>query len=109
MFGWLVGYSGFLGPIAGVLICDYFSDPKKSDCDRGLVSTKRSVRILRRCELEGDWRRWRWVAAWRSVGLVYSPLRVLYDYAWFVGFGVSFIVYSALMAVPAEAEPQAAD
>src|ERR1700722_11845349 len=23
-FGWLVGYSGFLGPIAGVLICDYF-------------------------------------------------------------------------------------
>src|SRR5579872_7073288 len=24
IFGWLVGYSGFLGPIAGVLICDYF-------------------------------------------------------------------------------------
>jgi len=23
IFGWLVGYSGFLGPIAGVLICDY--------------------------------------------------------------------------------------
>ena len=22
--GWLVGYSGFLGPIAGVMICDYF-------------------------------------------------------------------------------------
>ncbi|OGU33113.1 MAG: nitrate reductase, partial [Ignavibacteria bacterium GWA2_35_9] len=24
IFGWLVGYSGFLGPIAGILICDYF-------------------------------------------------------------------------------------
>src|SRR5215469_13561403 len=24
IFGWLVGYSGFLGPIAGVMICDYF-------------------------------------------------------------------------------------
>src|ERR1700740_1327001 len=24
IFGWLVRYSGFLGPIAGVLICDYF-------------------------------------------------------------------------------------
>src|SRR5258706_14219794 len=24
IFGWLVGYSGFLGPIAGAMICDYF-------------------------------------------------------------------------------------
>ncbi|HXJ91387.1 MAG TPA: hypothetical protein VMT20_00720 [Terriglobia bacterium] len=30
------------------------------------------------------------------VGLVVPQLRVLYDYAWFVGFGVSFLVYSAL-------------
>src|SRR4030081_2643833 len=29
IFGWLVGYSGFLGPIAGVLICDYFIIRKK--------------------------------------------------------------------------------
>jgi NCS1 family nucleobase:cation symporter-1 len=32
------------------------------------------------------------------VGLVYAPLRALYDYAWFVGFGVSFTVYWALTA-----------
>jgi cytosine/uracil/thiamine/allantoin permease len=32
------------------------------------------------------------------VGLVYAPVRVLYDYAWFVGFGVSFVVYWALTA-----------
>src|SRR4030088_1873764 len=29
IFVWLVGYSGFLGPIAGVLICDYFLVRKK--------------------------------------------------------------------------------
>ncbi len=33
------------------------------------------------------------------VGLIYAPLRVLYDYAWFVGFGVSFVAYSLLMTV----------
>jgi cytosine/uracil/thiamine/allantoin permease len=33
------------------------------------------------------------------VGLIYAPLRVLYDYAWFVGFGVSFVGYSLLMTV----------
>ncbi len=27
--GWLVGYSGFLGPVAGILICDYFVRRKK--------------------------------------------------------------------------------
>ncbi len=29
IFGWLLGYSGFLGPIAGVMICDYFVVRKK--------------------------------------------------------------------------------
>ena len=29
IFKWLVGYSGFLGPIAGVMICDYFVVRKK--------------------------------------------------------------------------------
>src|SRR5271156_1342067 len=29
IFNWLVGYSGFLGPIAGVMICDYFVVRKK--------------------------------------------------------------------------------
>ena len=31
------------------------------------------------------------------IGLVVPALRVLYDYAWFVGFAVSFLVYYALM------------
>jgi len=95
IFGWLVGYSGFLGPIAGVLICDYFVMRKK---------TLRPDDLYRR---GGEYEFWRGfncnaIAALGAgagvafVGLVYPPLRFLYDYAWFVGFTVSFIVYSVL-------------
>jgi NCS1 family nucleobase:cation symporter-1 len=31
------------------------------------------------------------------IGLVVPPLRVLYNYAWFVGFAVSFAAYFVLM------------
>jgi NCS1 family nucleobase:cation symporter-1 len=24
IFGWLGGYAAFLGPVAGIMICDYF-------------------------------------------------------------------------------------
>jgi NCS1 family nucleobase:cation symporter-1 len=43
-------------------------------------------------------------AALAFVGLVVPALRVLYDYAWFVGFGASFIVYWALMRDQASAQ-----
>jgi cytosine/uracil/thiamine/allantoin permease len=29
--------------------------------------------------------------------LVYEPLKGLYDYAWFIGFGVSAVVHLVLM------------
>jgi cytosine/uracil/thiamine/allantoin permease len=39
------------------------------------------------------------------VGLVVPAVRALYNYAWFVGFAVSFVAYYALMRTrPAEAE-----
>ena len=34
-------------------------------------------------------------AAW--VGLVVPALRPLYDYAWFAGFGVAFLIHTLLM------------
>jgi nucleobase:cation symporter-1, NCS1 family len=98
VFGWLVGYSGFLGPIAGVLICDYFLIRKK------VIVTEDLYRRNGIYEYSGGVN-WKSIAALAIgsgvafVGLVYSPLRVLYDYAWFVGFGVSFVAYSALMFV----------
>jgi NCS1 family nucleobase:cation symporter-1 len=96
IFGWLVGYSGLLGPVAGVMIADYF--------------------ILRRARLKLDdlYSRdgayeydggvnWRAVVALgigiavALLGLVVAPLRFLYDYAWFVGFAVAGGLYLLLM------------
>jgi nucleobase:cation symporter-1, NCS1 family len=93
--GWLDGYSGFLGPIAGILICDYFVCRKTvlrpDDLYRrdGLYEFSHGV----------NWRAMAALAIGSSiafVGLIYAPLRALYDYAWFVGFGVSFFAYRIL-------------
>lgn len=95
--GWLVGYSGFLGPVAGILICDYFVRRKKilnaEDLYRrgGLYEFSRGVNRRAIVALAAG-------CAVAFVGLVYAPVRVLYDYSWFVGFGVSFVAYWALMA-----------
>src|ERR1700690_622094 len=96
IFVWLVGYSGFLGPIAGVLIRDYFLVRKKMIVVEDLYRRGRSYEFSHGVN-------WRAVAALAAgagvafVGLAVHSLRVLYDYAWFVGFGVSFAVYWALM------------
>jgi nucleobase:cation symporter-1, NCS1 family len=95
IFTWLVGYSGFLGPIAGVLICDYFVVRKTVLVPEDLY--RRDGQYEYSCGFH-----WAGVVALAAgagvafVGLVVPPLRVLYDYAWFVGFLVSFIVYLAL-------------
>jgi NCS1 family nucleobase:cation symporter-1 len=39
-------------------------------------------------------------AATALIGLVVPSLRVRYDYSWFVGFAVSFVLYYALMKLP---------
>lgn len=96
IFGWLVGYSGFLGPIAGILICDYFVlrgtvlAPQDLYQRGGRYEYSRGVN-------------WQAIVALAAgvgvafIGLVVPPLRVLYDYAWFVGFIVSFAAYFVLM------------
>jgi NCS1 family nucleobase:cation symporter-1 len=99
IFGWLVGYSGFLGPIAGVMICDYFVVRKTILLVDDLY--------LRQGFYEfSSGINWRAMAALVAgaglafIGLVVPSLRVLYDYAWFVGFGISFVVYWILMRLP---------
>ncbi len=93
IFKWLVGYSGGLGSIAGVLIADYFfirktklvlADLYKSDGVYRGWNGAAVVATLAGC-----------VGAW--IGLVVPVLRPLYDYAWFVGFGVAAGGYLLLM------------
>jgi nucleobase:cation symporter-1, NCS1 family len=96
ILGWLGGYAAFLGPVAGIMICDYF------------VVRKRILQVedlyLRGASYEYS-RGFNWRAIFALllgagtalVGLAVAPLRALYDYSWFVGFVVSFIAYYALM------------
>jgi NCS1 family nucleobase:cation symporter-1 len=100
VFGWLLGYSGFLGPIAGVMICDYFVVRKKIILVEDLYERRGFY------EFAGgiNWRAMAALAAGAGVafiGLIVPALRVLYDYAWFVGFVASFVVYWTLMRAPA--------
>jgi NCS1 family nucleobase:cation symporter-1 len=163
IFSWLLGYSGGLGSIAGVLIVDYwlirrknlklgdlyrqkgvFSFEEKADpiiqlsviiffgifgyflhslldihlhlgritspvvnyivlsclilifAFLGFVLTKKGVN-WRACLATGLGCFFAWI------GLIFEPLKILYDYAWFVGFGVSFFTHLALMkAFPPE-------
>jgi NCS1 family nucleobase:cation symporter-1 len=96
IFGWLVGYSTFLGPIAGVLIADYFVLRKTrlvaEDLYRrdGLYEYSSGVNRRAVFALCAG-------AAVALVGLIVPQVRFLYNYGWFVGFGVSFVVYLAAM------------
>jgi NCS1 family nucleobase:cation symporter-1 len=93
IFGWLVGYSGGLGSIAGVLIADYWLVHRKNLKLGDLYRTR---------GIYGGWN-WRAILAtllgcfFAWIGLIIPSLRTLYDYAWFVGFGVAFMTHFALM------------
>jgi len=96
IFGWLVGYSGLLGPIAGIMIADYF-------VVRG--RTLNAEALYRRGGLYeySNGFNYRALAALALgvfvalVGLLVPALRWLYDYAWFVGFLVAAVTYTLLM------------
>ncbi len=105
IFGWLVGYSGLLGPVAGIMVADYFL----------VRGTRLEVQSL--FHRGGPYEYVRGVnpramaalalgVAFALCGLVAPPLRFLYDYAWFVGFFVSSAAYVLLMrrltVLPAE-------
>jgi NCS1 family nucleobase:cation symporter-1 len=107
IFGWLVGYSGFLGPLAGIFIADYW------------LIRKARLSLADLYDLDGIYGRWNPKALISLVagivvaliGLIVPSLRVLYDYSWFVGFGVAFVLYLVLMrgtpAVDLDGVPEA--
>jgi NCS1 family nucleobase:cation symporter-1 len=96
IFGWLVGYSSFLGPIAGVLIADYFLLRKKA------LNVKDLYVRSGEYEYKSGFNPKALLALACGVivaliGLLIESLRFLYDYAWFVGFAVAFVVYVVAM------------
>ncbi|MEZ5485924.1 MAG: cytosine permease, partial [Lysobacteraceae bacterium] len=105
IFTWLIGYSALLGPIAGIMLADYY--------------------LIRRTELDRDslFRHdgaYRYKGGWNPAALIALVLGVLpnlpgflkaagfidsvpaifetiYAYAWFVGLAVAAVVHLALM------------
>ncbi len=107
IFTWLVGYSALLGPIGGILICDYY--------------------LVRRTKIQpaelyrpvGHYTYWRGFNPAAVVALVVGVapnvpgflgtvklidpatigpfLMTVYNYAWFVGFTLAFAVYAVMM------------
>jgi len=104
IFSWLVGYSGGLGAIAGVLITHYWILHNKR-LELGDLYRSQGAYAY-----SGGWN-WRAIIAtiigcglaW--IGLVVPSLRSLYDYAWFVGLGAAGVTFFALtkLAPPKQA------
>ena len=108
IFTWLIGYSGLMGAIAGILICDYW------------VLRKQQLDLAALFDVRGRYAysngfNWRAMialvvaiapvtpgflhAASTPGGQIAQPgfLDTLYTYAWFVTFGIGFVIYLALM------------
>jgi NCS1 family nucleobase:cation symporter-1 len=109
IFTWLIGYSGLMGAIAGILICDYWVIRKQRLNLEGLFDPHGPYSY-------GNGFNWRAMvalvvsiapvvpgfirAASTPGGQVSNPTFVdhLYTYAWFVTFGSGFIIYYVLAA-----------
>ena len=96
IFGWLEGYSGLLGPVAGIMVADYVFIRKtvldvnslyhsagiyhytKGINPRAIVALVAGVLVA-------------------LIGLWVPALKDLYDYSWFVGFFVAGLGYAGMM------------
>ena len=106
IFTWLIGYSALLGPIAGIMIADYFLWRRRRLVVADLYKRHGAYRYSGGFSLVG----------FGALALAVLPnipgflvtIRVLpaetfpsvivagYHYAWFVGFGLAFGIYSLL-------------
>lgn len=100
IFGWLIGYSSFLGPIAGILIADYFIVRRQELHVKDLYTRGGEYEYQSGFNPKalGALAGGVFVAL---IGLFVTELRFLYDYAWFVGFAVAFVIYIISMKSPA--------
>lgn len=107
IFTWLIGYSALLGPIAGILIVDYYLvrktelDVAQLYRDDGAYSYGNGWNMLAIVafvlgvlpNIPGFLN----AAFPASFGAVGAGFKLIYTYAWFVGIAISALVYGALM------------
>jgi len=96
IFGWLVGYSGLLGPVAGIMVADYFLlrrrhlEVKELYKRNGLYEYSEGFNPKAIVALV--------VGVFCAlIGVFVPAVHFLYDYAWFVGFFLSAAAYIVLM------------
>lgn len=99
VFAWLIGYSALLGPIAGIMVVDYW------------LVRRRELDVADLYRVNGRYAGVNPVAMvalvagvapnvpgfLKAAGLVDRPANgfdALYPYAWFVGFGIAALVYA---------------
>ena len=100
-FAWLGGYSGSLGAVAGVLIVDYWI-LRRTQLDLPSLYTADGAYRYRRG--------WNVLAVAATVigaavallGAFWEPMRPIYDWSWFVGFGLAGGIYWTLMRLAGE-------
>ena len=94
--GLLIFVSGFLGPVLGVLLADYFAVRKKTLALAELYKTNGLYSFTGGFNIAG-------IAALTAgvivamLGLLVPSLSILYTSSWFSGFTVAFIVYVLMM------------
>jgi len=96
IFGWLVGCSALLGPIAGIMICDYYLVRRRQLVVEDLYLRGGAYEYLHGFNPIAILALVAGVAI-ALIGLAVPAVRWLFDYAWFVGFVVSGGLYFLLM------------
>ncbi|HEV7559105.1 MAG TPA: NCS1 family nucleobase:cation symporter-1 [Kofleriaceae bacterium] len=96
IFGWLDGYGGALGAVAGVLITDYWILRNKTLDLHSLYTPDGAYRYTRGWNIPAVIATV--VGAFMAViGAFWEPLKQVYPWSWFVGFGLSSALYYAMM------------
>ncbi len=96
IYGWLVGYSGSVGSIAGVLIVDYWI-LRRTELDlRSLYTPDGAYRYTNGWNLPAV------VATLVGTGVAllgafWSPMRPIYNWSWFIGLGLAAGLYWTMM------------
>lgn len=118
IFGWLLGYSALLGPIGGVMIADYFLLRRQKLDAAALYQNRGPYRFTGGFNLKA-------LAALFLAILPHAPgfltkinvlapeqvpafLLGLYNYSWFSGFALAFVLHLAFDKIPQPAPLAAA-